>query len=95
MLELLNAVSIAKRMANMSLHADGFGAKQERNKKKNLEKAGLLPPGTAATSELKSKMRGDRAKAQMAEKGVKGDKGGKKSKSSTSVKLAKPKATTA
>ena len=34
-LELLNAVSIAKRMANMALHAEGFGKKQERNKLKN------------------------------------------------------------
>ena len=37
-LELLNAVSIAKRMANMALHAQGFGKKQERNKMKNNEK---------------------------------------------------------
>ncbi|KAM0792864.1 hypothetical protein ACM66B_002627 [Microbotryomycetes sp. NB124-2] len=34
-LELLNAVSIAKRMANMDLHSQGFGAKQQTNKKKN------------------------------------------------------------
>lgn len=39
-LELLNAVSIAKRMANMALHSDGFGTKQENNKKKN-ERAGM------------------------------------------------------
>ncbi|KAK4049407.1 putative RNA helicase [Microbotryomycetes sp. JL201] len=34
-LELLNSVSIAKRMANMDLHSQGFGLKQQTNKKKN------------------------------------------------------------
>lgn len=40
-LELLNSVSIAKRMANMSLQ--GFGKTQETNRKKN-ERAGLIAP---------------------------------------------------
>ncbi|GAA5961019.1 hypothetical protein JCM21900_002276 [Sporobolomyces salmonicolor] len=34
-LELLNSVSIAKRMANMALHSEGFGQKQENNRKKH------------------------------------------------------------
>ncbi|GAA6000709.1 hypothetical protein JCM10207_004618 [Rhodosporidiobolus poonsookiae] len=34
-LELLNSVSMAKRMAHMSLHSEGFGAKQENNRKKH------------------------------------------------------------
>ncbi|BGP29528.1 Putative RNA helicase [Rhodotorula toruloides] len=34
-LELLNSVSMAKRMANMELHSEGFGARQENNKKKH------------------------------------------------------------
>ncbi|KAL8281375.1 hypothetical protein RQP46_006059 [Phenoliferia psychrophenolica] len=34
-LEMLSGVSMAKRMANMSLHSEGFGQKAERNKKKN------------------------------------------------------------
>ncbi|BGP22322.1 ATP-dependent RNA helicase dbp8 [Rhodotorula toruloides] len=39
-LELLNSVSMAKRMANMELHSKGFGARQENNKKKHgLDKA--------------------------------------------------------
>ena len=33
-LELLNHVSIAKRMANMVLSQEGFGSKQENNRKK-------------------------------------------------------------
>ncbi|GAA6026105.1 hypothetical protein JCM11491_002867 [Sporobolomyces phaffii] len=40
-LELLNAVSIAKRMANMALHSEGFGSKQENNRKK----AGIVRGG--------------------------------------------------
>ncbi|GAA6055491.1 hypothetical protein JCM3770_006284 [Rhodotorula araucariae] len=34
-LELLSAVSMAKRMANMDLSKEGFGARQENNKKKH------------------------------------------------------------
>ncbi|GAA5906574.1 hypothetical protein JCM8208_000484 [Rhodotorula glutinis] len=34
-LELLSAVSMAKRMANMDLSKDGFGARQENNRKKH------------------------------------------------------------
>ncbi|GAA5924907.1 ATP-dependent RNA helicase DBP8 [Sporobolomyces koalae] len=40
-LELLNSVSIAKRMANMALHSEGFGSKQENNRKK----AGIVKGG--------------------------------------------------
>lgn len=60
-LELLNAVSIAKRMANMvrfflplflaaltfetqALHSEGFGNKQENNKKKNATMGGKSAP---------------------------------------------------
>ncbi|GAA5871006.1 hypothetical protein JCM16303_001659 [Sporobolomyces ruberrimus] len=40
-LELLNAVSIAKRMASMALASEGFGSKQENNRKK----AGIVKGG--------------------------------------------------
>ncbi|GAA5902041.1 DEAD/DEAH box helicase [Sporobolomyces salmoneus] len=42
-LELLNSVSIAKRMANIALHQEGFGSKQENNRKK----AGIVKGGKA------------------------------------------------
>ncbi|GAA5830913.1 hypothetical protein JCM11251_005074 [Rhodosporidiobolus azoricus] len=38
-LELLNSVSMAKRMAHMALHSEGFGQRAENNKKKH----GQLP----------------------------------------------------
>ncbi|GAA6004069.1 DEAD/DEAH box helicase [Rhodotorula paludigena] len=34
-LELLNSVSMAKRMAHMELHSEGFGQRQENNRKKH------------------------------------------------------------
>ena len=60
-LELLNAVSIAKRMANMALHAEGFGKKQERNKLKNNERisgnASVKPVGKKVKSSTSVKVR--------------------------------------
>lgn len=65
MLELLNSVSMAKRMANMALHSEGFGKRQETNKKK----AGIEPNGNKDIKVV--------AKGKTTVKGVKS--GGKKS----------------
>ncbi|BGP45364.1 Putative RNA helicase [Rhodotorula kratochvilovae] len=69
-LELLSAVSMAKRMANMDLSKEGFGARQENNKKKH--GAGVPAGGKAGAREgNKSAQAAGRGGAVRAGKGAK------------------------
>ncbi|GAA5955499.1 hypothetical protein JCM3765_006796 [Sporobolomyces pararoseus] len=68
-LELLNSVSIAKRMANIALHQEGFGSKQENNRKK----AGIVKGGGSETAKAAGK--GGAVKGKSAGKSSKGKSG--------------------
>ncbi|TNY17342.1 hypothetical protein DMC30DRAFT_126134, partial [Rhodotorula diobovata] len=80
-LELLSAVSMAKRMAHMDLSKDGFGKRQENNRKKHGGSAAAAGGKGAAREGNKSAQaagKGGAVKGTGKRAGAKGAGGGKK-----------------